>query len=200
METVAIRLGALVVIAGPPHTSVPVLAIDYHRIPRKPGGQPPERLMRTAVGEELVVGKYPHKRPRSDGSSEVIGPKGAASLSIRLAQVVDAHPAYSGASFIAAVPGRRHTFSNELGEQVCNLVRKELVRLSWEGDRVVVDDPSRLTDETIIVIDDVYRTGRTLRAAAAALRSVRPDAVVIGLTLICTASAVCDRCGCDEDP
>jgi hypothetical protein len=166
-----------------------VLALDYHRVARKPSGKPPERPLLTPTGREVVAAKYHNPGGTAD---EV-------TLGERLAAIVEDHPAYAGASQVAAVPGSHHDFSGDLGKDVAKRTNKAFVLLearagsSKADPRFTVVDPARLENTTIVLVDDVYRQGRTLQAAAAALLDEGADEV-LGLTATCTISGAAAPC------
>jgi hypoxanthine-guanine phosphoribosyltransferase len=189
LERLVKRLGRLVVV-GPPEGSCPVIALDYHRVARKRERQPPERLTLTPTGQKVVAAKY---------SKGLDAQNCRARLTEQLAAVIDAHPLYRSASFIVAVPGRRHNFSSELGKDVSGKVNKEFASLRARSDfskdepRYDVDDSTRIKGKSVIVLDDVYRSGVTLQAAASALRDAQAKEV-LGLTATCTISGTAPPC------
>ena len=189
VEKLVNRLGRLVLI-GPPEGACPVLALDYHRVARKPGGKPPERPLLTPVGRDVVAAKY-HKTFHGSGDE--------VALAEQLATIIDEHPAYASAFRVAAVPGSHHDFSGELGKDVAKRTNKAFVLLKARADsskadpRFTVVDPARVKNKTVILLDDVYRQGRTLQAAAAALLNEGAKEV-LGLTATCTISAAAAPC------
>lgn len=189
LEKLVNRLGRLVLV-GPPEGSCPVLALDYHRVARKPSGKPPERPLLTSTGREVVAAKYHNP---GDGTADEVP------LAERLAAIVDDHPAYAGASQVAAVPGSHHDFSGDLGKDVAKRTSKAFVLLeartgsSKADPRFTVVDPVRVENSTVVLVDDVYRQGRTLQAAAAALLDEGAKEV-LGLAATCTISAAAAPC------
>jgi hypothetical protein len=187
------RLGRLVLI-GPPKGQCPVLALDYHRVAQKPSRETPERPQLTPTGRAVVAAKY-HKA-RDGGGDEV-------AVAERLAAIIDEHEAYASAKRIAAVPGSHHDFSDELGKDVATRTKREFVLLKARAEsakadpRFTVVDPARVKNETVILVDDVYRQGQTLQACASALVNNGAEAV-LGLTATCTISAAAAPCSHDS--
>jgi phosphoribosylpyrophosphate synthetase len=54
-----------------------------------------------------------------------------------------------------------------------------------------------LTGASVVLVDDVYRTGRTFQAAVSSLRRANAEAI-LGLTATCAFTAVNARCQLDE--
>ena len=172
-----------------------MLALDYHRVAQKPSHAAPERPELTPTGRAVVAAKY--LKTRRETGEEV-------ALAERLAAIIDEHDAYASAKRIAAVPGSHHDFSDELGKNVAKRTKKELEFVllkggaeSPNGDRqFTVIDPACVKNETVILVDDVYRQGQTLQAWASAL--VNNGAKVLGLTATCTISAAAAPCSHDS--
>ncbi|HEX7214061.1 MAG TPA: phosphoribosyltransferase [Methylomirabilota bacterium] len=193
IEGLVNRLGGLILV-GPAEGQCPVLALDYHVVARKLGGKPPERPTLTSVGAGVRKAKYTD--PDDRGRNRV-------RLVEQLATIVDTHPLYRGAFAVAAVPGRRHDFSTKLGNDLARRTGKPFITLNARADssqhepRFVVDTSS-VQGKMVIVVDDVYRTGRTLQAAVTALRHAGATDV-LGLTATCTTSAAVSPCGHHRD-
>jgi hypothetical protein len=196
-------LGSLVLVS-PPERVAAVIALDYHRGARQTSAGSKTALPTTHLGAEVVRAKYgdPGDGSKRDPGDEI--KLATARLANQLAAFIDRHPDYGGAKSVAAVPGRRHDFSEKLGAAVAEKTKKPLVRLKQvpagsldESPRFTVGDASGVTD-SIIVVDDVYRTGRTLAAAAAALIQAGAKDV-LGLTATCTISATTLPCAQDCD-
>jgi Phosphoribosyl transferase domain len=184
LERLVRRLG-MVVLVGPPEGSCPVIALDYHRVTRKTSYGLPERSALTPTGKRVIAAKYKGADdPTDDGSR----------LTEQLATVIETHPLYRSAFTIAAVPGSRHDFSSALGKALSRTVGKEFALLRARDDsskhdpRFVVDDSSTVKGKSVIVVDDVYRSGVTLQAAATALRDAEA-LEVLGLAATSTISA-----------
>jgi hypothetical protein len=201
------HVGTLVLV-GPPKGSSVVVALDYHRAAR---GREPERWVPTSTGASVIAAKYGRgsdrsERNRSDQLQSVTG-----DLATRLAAVIERLPAYRGAAAVAGVPGREHDFSDRLAEAVAAKSHKPFVTMarpvepasdSNETPRFTAEDRDvERVKETVILVDDVYRSGQTLQAAAAALLSAGAREV-LGLSATCTISAAVPPCGhdsCDDD-
>jgi Phosphoribosyl transferase domain len=196
IERLVNRLGRLVLV-GPAEGQCPVVALDYHLVARKLHGNPPERPTLTSVGARVREAKY---RDPGDRLSN------RASLAEQLATIIDIHPLYRGAFAVAAVPGRRHDFSTRLGNDLAKRTGKPFVTLQARADSSqhepqFIVDTSSVQNKVVIVVDDVYRTGRTLQAAVTALRHARATEV-LGLTATCTITAAVPPCGhngCSDD-
>lgn len=171
-----------------------VLALDFHRVAkaRVEGG---ERLQLTTLGEKAVRAKYkvpPGLLPDNEMLEQLARPLG---------ELVRVHPRYAAARWIAAVPGTDHPFSRLLGQTVAGHAGKPFVELVLTSDpdkdpfRVV--EPSAIVNLPGILVDDVYRTGKTWKRAAAVLETGRA-AEVLGLAATCTVSADTTACADDE--
>lgn len=68
-------------------------------------------------------------------------------------------------------------------------VRPLAVHRSTEG--VVVDPPTDIAGETVVVVDDGVETGTVARAAATAVRSVGPARMLLGVP-VCPREAAAD--------
>ena len=196
LERLIDRMGSLVLV-GPPEGSddCPVIALDFHRVVRKPDRDSPEESALTALGDQVVAGK--HRARERPGADQI------AMLGRRLASLIKENPSYARASAVAAVPGRRHDFSGELGKDVAKRVNKRFVPLTIERDsfydpRFAVGDSDWIKSRKakVIVVDDVYRTGRTLQAAARSLLGSGASEV-LGLAATCTISAAVSA-GCHD--
>jgi Phosphoribosyl transferase domain len=193
--------------AGPGHDGrgdCATIALDFHRaaqLPKRHVSETPvdraardlphqlpihsgERFRLTDVGNRLVRAKY-------RGSVADLSP-----IATQLASVITNHPAYARAAVIVTVPGTSHDFSARLGEEVARRASRLCVlltrRRSNAGPEFVLDS-NLVKDRDVILLDDVYRTGDTLRDAAQVLRKAGAHQV-LGLTATCTVSAIAPHC------
>jgi len=163
------------------------ISLDFHLAARSAGRGQSEKLKPTRWGELVKSGKYKGSIPAVDTIAE------------RLAVVIRRHPLYASAVAIAAVPGRKHNFSDQLGYKVAKLTCKHLLAMTAvqeggpDGRRQFNVLAPMATRGRVILVDDVYRTGRTLRAAAQAL-SVAGASDVLGLTATCTIRPTAPPC------
>lgn len=148
------------------------LALDFHQ-----RGCGDGTLERTEVGELVYRAKYWTGNPtaRSEAGKEVCD---------RLADVIRRHPLYSAAGLIVAVPSTRTGLSELLAEAVAQRVQKpwvtavETTGSAWEnkdGTDGVTPKQYRVTDKVfgtdVIVVDDLYRSGQSMRGVAAAVKA-----------------------------
>ncbi len=132
-----------------------------------------------------------------------------------LASLIVYHPAYAAIRVIAVVPASKHGFSNQLGEQVARRVSERLnvsmkcVQIARKASTNVqatgnddanaepgfaLTDPDAVKGADVILVDDVYRAGDTLRAATQVLKNAEAKKI-FGLTATCTVSAIAPHCG-----
>jgi predicted amidophosphoribosyltransferase len=161
------------------------LALDWHTIP-----DPEVDSMhwdKTETGHLVRRAKY--------GENNEFGRE----LAARMVRVIERHPVYASADVIVTVPshdigGRR--FSERLANTVAKGIGKPIV---WteaahtqraaakdvEGPRVDLSSeftvPAGVAGKQVIVIDDLYMTGRTMRAVARAAKA-SGAALVLGFT------------------
>jgi hypothetical protein len=95
---------------------------------------------------------------------------------------------YLAADAIAVIPGTAHRYSEDLGRFVAIKTGMPLVVLSLEkGSRRFAVDRKESESRTLILIDDVHRTGKTFRDAASCLFQAGAKDV-LGLAATCTIS------------
>ncbi|MFI5959005.1 phosphoribosyltransferase [Cryptosporangium sp. NPDC051539] len=152
---------------------VPLIALDYHRTA---AGD------LTAIGRTLVSEKYvTNRRPNPPGIRELVA---------KMTTVVRHVDAYKTAEAVVAVPGTEHSYSDELGAMLGRAVGKPLIPLSRSTGSLTLDvDPSSVSGRRIILVDDVFRTGRTFRDAASIL-FIAGAQEIVGLAATCTISKV----------
>lgn len=185
------------VLVGTPEPATPVIALEYHRIARQTGGTGPERMVPSAQGADVIRSKY--------GDAGAPRQRVITRLVDQLGLIAKVHPYYASAGCVAGVPGRSHDFSEQLAAAVAKNVKKPRVSLTRLGageagpatQRFTTDDAS-VAGATVVLVDDVYRSGRTLQAAASALRAAGANDV-LGLTATCTISATAPPCSHTDD-
>lgn len=165
----------LTVRIGPP--VVVAIALDWYKDPQS--NEDPNLWADTRVGELVHEAKY---------AGSVLH---AQRLVAELAQVMAQHPDLSRAEVVVSVPSHspRH-FSERLAKAVANVRMLPLADLTDNGAAPVKDTPAderparefaidaaRIEGRSVILIDDVCRTGESLRTAAAFLDSVGASSV-----------------------
>lgn len=155
-------------------TPVPELAagtvLDFYKIPDDT--RPPAEWDNTPAGDLVNRAKY---------WGELVSGK---RLADQMADVVNKNPLYGAATIVLAVPGTERQFGERLAQAVGHRVGKPVVtarRLSPAEAPAKQGHASRgfvsyrvdcdLTGEEVIVVDDVYRSGTTMRGVAAAARA-----------------------------
>jgi Phosphoribosyl transferase domain len=194
LEAVVVQMDSVVVVSPSRQGLSAIIALAYHRAARPVSRtERTERLVPTAVGKQVILAKYGLPGGVSEGARE----KATSGLVTQLAAVVQAHPDYAAANYVAGVPGR---FSARLAEAVAESTKKPVVVLErvptappGDSPQFRVQDASEVRGRRVIVVDDVYRSGATLQIAGAALLS-SGAAEVLGLTATCTVSAAAPPC------
>lgn len=160
------------------------LALDWHTIP-----DPEVDSMhweKTEIGHLVRRAKY--------GENNEFGRE----LAARMIEVIERHPAYAAADAIVTVPshnagGRR--FSERLANTIAKGIKKPIVwteaahpQRAAAKDGLGVDLSDEFTvpatgvsGKRVIVIDDLYMSGRTMRAVARAAKD-SGAALILGLT------------------
>lgn len=148
-----------------------VLAMDFYKIPDD--DVPPQQWPDTEAGHFVNVGKY----WTSDPAAQVHAGRGLSSL---LADAICRHPTYAAADRIVAVPGTNHDFGERLAYTVGKYTDKPVTTAvcqeprdrpakegnSWGLSRYSI--PVAVAGESVIIVDDVYRSGGTMRGVASA--------------------------------
>lgn len=157
------------------------LALDFHKDPES--HEDPMHWENTAAGELVSRGKY-------GGFA-----KEGRELASQLASVIARHPVYRAADAIVMVPSSRNKFGERLAAAVAAECGKTLIRTraahATRPEAKNADDESRpdLTNEftvpteeasgrVVILVDDVYKTGGTIRAVSGAARTAGAAAVL----------------------
>lgn len=154
------------------------IAMDWYKVPAE--GVAPDDWHNTPDGQRVHVGKYWTSSP------EAMTAAGRA-LVQRMLGVVQRHPLLASAEVVAAVPGHDRTYLS-FGERIAatagNALGLPLVKvrtphefrlpakdLADAGNDAIWDDffvDEGLTGVTVLILDDVFRTGRTMSAVASA--------------------------------
>jgi hypothetical protein len=221
LEPVVEQLGSVVLI-GPPqsgHTDV-VIALGYHRAARPVGGatKRTEQLVLTRLGHQVVLAKYGWQKDAIARLADRLAEFIQAHPNYRDAACVAAVPGSLSTELGMAVHTRIRKPLVEmcdqglgpagLGRTVATGTDKPLAPASdaEAGQRrmahaFAVKDESRaiVRGKTVILVDDVYRSGRMLQTAAAFLESAGAREI-LGLTVTCTVSAADAPCSRDIEP
>ena len=156
------------------------IAMDWYKIPVE--GVDSRDWRNTPDGQRLHVGKYWTSSP------EAMKAAGRA-LVRRLVEVIRRHPILASAEVVAAVPGHDSayvSFGERLADSVSKVLARPLIKvtsprefrpaaknLPASGDDPVWGEFSvseDLTGATVLIVDDVFRTGRTMSAAGSAVK------------------------------
>jgi hypothetical protein len=180
------------------------IALDFHRaarlprqdaskmsadeaargLPRQRPVDSGERFRLTDTGNRLVRAKY-------HGSVADLPP-----IATKLASVITNHSSYATSELIAIIPGTSHDFSAKLGEEVARQASIPYILLARRSSGTGLEfalDSSLVKDKKVVLLDDVYRTGDTLRDAAQLLRNAEARQI-LGLTVTCTVSPIEPHC------
>ncbi len=154
------------------------IALDFYKAPDP--DLDPMHWPNTDAGELVNQGKY-HGNARASWR-----------LVDEMAAVITRHPLLRGASTIVSVPGHRAdgvSFGEKLARHVAEKVGKDFVLTEClSGERPSVKEsledrePSvyrlpRYVSGTVIVVDDVYWTGKSMNDVAAAARAAQAERV-----------------------
>ena len=170
------------------------LARDWYKTPED--GVPPGDWRNTPDGERVHVGKYWISSPAAKAQA-------GRSLVRRLAEVVRRHPLLASADVVVAVPGHDRTylsFGERVAASVSAAVGLPLVKVTTSHEfRPPAKDlpgagavewgqfavPQSLAGKAAVIIDDVFRTGRTMSATGSAVRRAGATCA-FGLTAVRT--------------
>lgn len=150
------------------------LALDFYKDPES--HEDPQQWANTPTGELIGRGKYAGFA--KDGQE----------LAVRLASVISRHPIYRAADAVMMVPSSKNKFGERLAEAVAKRARMAFIRTgaahatrpeaknAEDGARPDLSKEFTIPDEeargrVVIVTDDVYKTGGTMRAVAGAARA-----------------------------
>lgn len=157
------------------------IALDFYKDPSS--HEDPNQWANTPTGELIGRGKY---AGFAKEGQELAG---------KLASVVARHPIYRAADAIVMVPSSKNKFGERLAEVVAKTAGKPFIRTSAahltrpEAKNANDDDRADLSHEftipeehargrVLIVVDDVYKTGGTMRAVAGAAHAAGAAAVL----------------------
>lgn len=201
------RRDSLVVVCPKPGRdgSVPgcaALALDFHKVAgiseRVPAAVPAGEIgpsqsgrLPLPAGERFLLTELAKRLHRAKYQRSV---EDIRSIASELADIIASHATYEKAEIIAVVSGRKHDCSVQLGTEVASLAAKMCVTLAKQEEcdaesRFMLIEPGLVKGRKVILIDDVYRTGDTLRDAAQVLRRAGARQV-LGLTVTCAVSAI----------
>jgi pyrimidine operon attenuation protein/uracil phosphoribosyltransferase len=157
------------------------IARDWYKIPAD--GVPAEDWNNTADGQRVSVGKYWTNSPAAMAEAGRV-------LVRRLLAVIERHPVMRSAHVTVATPGHDRTYlsfgeriaaslSNALGLPLVNVktpheFRPPAKELAGTGNDAVWGEfavHEELTGTTAVIVDDVFRTGTTMSAVAAAVKA-----------------------------
>jgi adenine/guanine phosphoribosyltransferase-like PRPP-binding protein len=155
------------------------LALDFHQIP--PDAENPE-WRKTPMGNLVYKKNY---KPEYANSARNVAAAGN-ELTDLLVGVIRAHPIYSAATRVIVVPSTKNPF--KFGERLGGAVAKrsglEVARAKClstdhhqakEGHASSAIEPydieGDVDGERVIIVDDLYRSGQTLRDIAVAARA-----------------------------
>ncbi|WP_423462892.1 phosphoribosyltransferase [Promicromonospora sp. MS192] len=151
-------------------------ALDFYKSPRE--GVDPMKWPNTDAGAWVNAGKY-----WSPGESKR---RAMAGFVPRFTDVLASHPLYSSATTVVSVPGHNadgRSWGEKLARRIARETDKKFVEtLCPSGPRKQMKGADAsplppfeiqedLSGEPVIVVDDVYKTGRTMAQAAHAARA-----------------------------
>lgn len=156
------------------------IAMDWYKVPVE--GVDSRDWRNTPDGQRVHVGKYWTSSP------EAMKAAGRA-LVRRLVEVIQGHPTLASAEVVAAVPGHDSTyvsFGERLADSVSRVLARPLIRVTSPREfrpaaknlPATGDDPvwsefsvtEDLTGATVLIVDDVFHTGRTMSAVGSAVK------------------------------
>jgi pyrimidine operon attenuation protein/uracil phosphoribosyltransferase len=171
------------------------IAMSWYKVPAD--GVDPREWRNTADGERVSVGKY------WDRSPEAMAQAGRA-LTRRILEVTIRHPMLAASDVVVAVPGHdraRVSFGERLAASVASGLHVPLIKVATQreyrppakdlpatgertlrGEFTITDD---LAGKRALIVDDVFRSGRTMSAVANATREA-DVATVCGLAAVRT--------------
>jgi pyrimidine operon attenuation protein/uracil phosphoribosyltransferase len=169
-HVLTLRLGPPVFVA---------IALDWYKDPQS--NEDPNLWADTHVGELVHQAKYTGSVPH------------AQRLVAELSQVMTQHPDLSQAEVVISVPSHSPGhFSERLAKAVASVRRLPTAELTDSAALPVKDipaderptrefavDPAKITGRRIVLIDDVCRTGESLRSAAVFLDSAGATSVSV---------------------
>jgi adenine/guanine phosphoribosyltransferase-like PRPP-binding protein len=154
-----------------------LLALDFYKIPDSEVES--KDWENTEVGGLVNAGKYWRK--------------GAArrELAAQITSAIQAHPYFAAVDSVVSIPGTKHNFGELLADTVAQNLGVPLVpaqrdtqpeHAAKEGfERARVEEMSvelSLSGQRVLVVDDVYRSGISMRSAASAARRAGAQSVL----------------------
>lgn len=159
---------------------VPILSLGYHRSVEGP---------LTSLGRRLVAEKYE--------SADLHGSGRVDDIASRLASVVRGTPSLQGAP-ICAVPSSRLGYSEALADRIAELTGNPRIEPNLMRKDGSQPERSDIESKTVILVDDVLRTGGSYNAART--RLLRNGAThVTGLVGTCTVSRFSASCVLEDN-
>jgi hypothetical protein len=184
-----VQLLSEIVIMQPPEGVTVALALDWYQVPPQDDD---DSWSYTPAGQLLHDVKYSDAYPPEKGACE-------AEMAKRLADVMKRHPLYSTSSAVLSTPSsilRNRGLSQRLAEAISDLTGVPFVKTQGRTavrpsrksgsdfdltDEFVVE-PAHVRDRVVIIIDDMYREGATMRGVALAARRAGAR-LVLGLAV-----------------
>ncbi len=171
-----------------------LLALDFHRVATSSvtgySGGRDERFELSYWGRRVVEAKY-------EGTNLSV-----ARREQPVRELVDAleiialhNPTYKDADGYSAIPGRQHDLSSQLGRELAARMNRPFYELEWTEWPNLKAKYKVDRGTSIVLVDDVYRTGTSLEGGARLLQENRNT--VLGLTATCTVSSDVAVC-CDS--
>jgi pyrimidine operon attenuation protein/uracil phosphoribosyltransferase len=163
------------------------LAVDFYKDPNS--HEDPQRWSNTRAGQLVHRGKYWVQEEAQEYALR--------SLARLMLDIIDKHPLYASAEVVVSVPGHDASVVG-FGEKLAMKVAAKSGKILTKTDARSSNRPPAknlnsgqaqdLTNEfslsedvagrTIIIVDDVYRSGTTMRAVASAARRAGADQVL----------------------
>lgn len=169
------------------------LALDRYKTPTD--GVDPAEWPRTATADYVHRGKYWYKTPSTAEKRRECG----LALVELLFKVIDQHPVLGHVDSVAAVPGHDPlvvSFGARLAHAIAQRIGATFIRCSGPpGFRTPAKDlapaelataingtfhcPTNATNQSVLIVDDVYRSGVTTAETARALRHAGAQRVAV---------------------
>jgi hypothetical protein len=146
-------------------------ALDFYKVPED--GVPPEQWSNTEAGGLVNRGKY---------SGDTVAGR---VLADQIATTIGSHRAYTSCEAVICIPGTNHQFGERLARGVARRLDIPCVQSSRQfapaqaakqghEDTLLKPyevDPDFVAGRRVVIVDDVYRTGISMRSVALAARA-----------------------------
>jgi adenine/guanine phosphoribosyltransferase-like PRPP-binding protein len=144
-------------------------ALDFYKVPEE--GVPGTEWDDTEAGALVNRGKY--------RGNDLAGRK----LCDQIAHAIQSHRAYARCEAVILIPGTAHNFGERLAKGVARRLGVPCVcsersvpatgqakegRVSAELELYQICEPSEVDERRVVIVDDVYRTGISMRSVAVA--------------------------------